>query len=103
MSFDEFPPASSVDISNHPELATLSLLEEALHVTLLSLPAFRPEITKAHPDVAFWSNEPSRCIAINLLMLVNALAETIVLYRRVVTAADYRWRCEQQQSDDIPF
>ena len=102
MSFDEFPPVSATAIAENPELAMLGFLEQALDMTLLAMPALRPEITDAHPDVVHWSNEPSRCVAMNIVTLANALTDAILLYRRILERNLYEHQTKSYRGG-VPF
>lgn len=89
------------DLGEHPELATLEILDSALMMAKFAIIAVHPELTDADPDAV--PSDIEVLAAAHVLNAVDTLRRGTELYRDVIKTDD-RWvRLSLQDAHDDPF
>lgn len=90
-----------LDLGEHPELATLEILDSALMMAKFAIIAVHPELTDADPDAVPGTTEV--LAAAHVLNAIDTLQRGTELYRGVIRT-DARWvRLSLQDAHDDPF
>lgn len=105
MFFDEFP--TSDQLQRAPELATLAILDTALHTTLQAIFAVHPDVNWENddpddPDVKDPRSRPSR-MAAEIVDGACELLEDLVAYRSICTYNARQLEFNQTKPTDLPF
>ena len=82
------PSVTPSDLSEHPELAVLEILDSVLGMAKLAIIAANPELTDADPDAA--PSDIEVLAAEHVLVAVDALHRVAATYRRAIKAGG-RW------------
>ena len=88
------------DLVDNPELACLTVLDTALHLTVCALLAAHPQLQA--DEVPYWclDRSPAFILANSIVENAQALAEQIDKYKSCVLPPDPH---PPHQDDDIPF
>ena len=98
MNHSDWP--TPCDLDANPELAVLTVLDTALHLSIRALVAAHPQLQA--DEVPFWSLDRSRpfTLAGSIASLAQTLSEQVDLYRASLLPPDPP---RAHQKDDIPF
>ena len=95
------PSVTPADLGEHPELATLEILDSALMMAKFAIIAVHPELTDADPAATPRTIE--ELAAAHVLNAVDTLQRGTELYRGVIKP-DARWvRLSLLNAHDDPF
>ena len=93
------------DLIDHPELASLALLEHALEMAARALLAAHPDLATPSAEQASLPCEPESILADHIVATNEALARLVSSYRLVLTVRDRPSPSPAPYTgnDDIPF
>ena len=95
------PSVTTSDLSEHPELAVLEILDSVLGMAKFAIIAANPELTDVDPDSV--SNDIEVLAAEHVLVAVDALQRVAATYRRAIKA-NGRWApLSLRDHHDDPF
>jgi len=91
------------EILEHPELAVISLLENALATASASLCATYPEFSEPDYKCRLPTGEPGPLLAEDIIAVASALTSLLRTYRRSLAMLNSRPPPTGTEDTDLPF